>query len=190
MRIISSPTSHESSLHEYEVFLHESHSGVFRLFVISSKGVEVDPDKVKAIREWPVPSPLNEICSFHDLATFYRRFILNLSTIAVPIANCMKRGQFIWTMAATQAFEEIKKIMTEPLVLRWLVMHHMLELEVFGQEGHPIAYFNKKLNEAKQKYSTYAKNSMLWFKHFLESLLIQSHPLVLKLMLLRNICVR
>lgn len=98
-----------------------SHTLVFLGFVISSKGVEVDPDKVKVSREWPVPSPLNEICGFHDLATFYRCFILNLSTIVVPITNCMKGGQFIWTMAASRAYEEIKKIMTEPLVLRWLV---------------------------------------------------------------------
>ena len=35
---------------------------------------------------------------------------------------------------------------------------------VLSQDCHPIAYFSEKLNEAKKKYSTYEKNSMLWYK--------------------------
>jgi hypothetical protein len=31
---------------------------------------------------------------------------------------------------------------------------------VLHQECHPIAYFSEKLNEAKQKYSTYDKEFM------------------------------
>jgi hypothetical protein len=140
---------------------------VFLGFVDSSKGVEPDIEKLKAILEWPEPSNLHEARSFHGLAIFYRRFIRHFSTIMTPIKDCMKRGQFSWTGAASKAFKEVKKLMTEAPVLRlpdfskaFKVVADAFHVGIGGvlsQEGHPIAYFSEKLNDAKQKYSTYDK---------------------------------
>ena len=45
-------------------------SVIFLGFVVSSKGVSADPQKVKAIVDWPKPKNIHEVCSFHGLATF------------------------------------------------------------------------------------------------------------------------
>ena len=56
--------------------------------------------------------------NFHGLATFYRHFIQNFSTIMTPITDCLKREEFEWTKAAAKAFREIKERMTEAPVIR------------------------------------------------------------------------
>ena len=45
---------------------------IFLGFVVSSQGIHVDEEKVRAIRDWPVPKSATEERSFHGLATFYQ----------------------------------------------------------------------------------------------------------------------
>jgi hypothetical protein len=43
--------------------------------IISRKGITTDPEKIKAVAEWPVPTSVSEICSFLGMCSYYRRFI-------------------------------------------------------------------------------------------------------------------
>lgn len=84
---------------------------VFLGFVLSRKGIEMDPCKGQSILDWPIPTTSTEIRSFHRLDKFYKRF-----SIMAPIIECMKKAEFKWTSAATQTFERIKrKIMEAPI---------------------------------------------------------------------------
>ena len=75
----------------------------FLWFIVS--GVAVDPDKVKAIRDRPTPSSIHEARSFRSLATFYSKFVKNFITNMTLITECLKKGEFKWTRAATRAFK-------------------------------------------------------------------------------------
>ncbi|KAK7909418.1 hypothetical protein WMY93_014102 [Mugilogobius chulae] len=59
--------------------------------IVSSKGVETDPEKVSALKSWPIPTNFKTLRSFLGFAGYYRRFIKGYSTIAKPL-NDMTRG--------------------------------------------------------------------------------------------------
>ncbi|XP_073033729.1 uncharacterized protein [Primulina eburnea] len=48
--------------------------------IVSQDGIEVDPSKVEAVRDWPVPKNVTEIRSFLGLAGYYRKFIQGFSS--------------------------------------------------------------------------------------------------------------
>lgn len=48
-----------------------SKSLIFLGFIVSDEGISVDPSKVAAIENWPTPTTIREIRSFHGLASFY-----------------------------------------------------------------------------------------------------------------------
>ena len=65
---------------------------VFLGYVVSAKEIEVDEEKVKAIKEWPTPKSIIEVRSFHGLASFYCRFVKNFNTLAAPLTEIVKKS--------------------------------------------------------------------------------------------------
>jgi hypothetical protein len=127
---------------------------VFLGYVISAKGIEVDEEKLKAIKEWPTPKSITKVRSFHGLASFYWRFVKNFSTLAAPLTEIVKKSVgFKWGSEQDRAFIEIKeRLCGAPLlVLSNFSKTFEIEYDVSGigigtilmQEKWPIAYFSE-----------------------------------------------
>ena len=97
-------------------FLHGIH--YFSWFCCKFAWNSVDEDKVKAIKDWPTPRNANEVRSFHGLASFYRRFVKDFSSIAAPLNELVKKNAvFKWGDVHEKAFNMLKdKLINAPLL--------------------------------------------------------------------------
>ncbi|XP_042446418.1 uncharacterized mitochondrial protein AtMg00860-like [Zingiber officinale] len=98
--------------------------------IVSERGIEVDPAKVEAIKNWVTPRSVNEVRSFLGLAGYYRRFIQNFSRFALPLTSLTKKGvKYKWADQCERSFEELKeRLMTSPVLAipggsGWLVVY-------------------------------------------------------------------
>lgn len=55
--------------------------------VVSHNGIEMDPDKIKALTSLPVPQNLKELRFFLGFTRYYRRFVHSYSGIVKPLNN-------------------------------------------------------------------------------------------------------
>ena len=140
---------------------------VYLGFVVSAEGLKMDPEKVKAILEWPTLRSATEVRSFHGLASFYRKFIRSFTSICGPLTKTMRgdRKEFKWTIGADKSFKLLKQKVTEQPILALLDFNKVFQVDcdasgttigaVLSQEGKHVAYFSEKLNNTKRKYFVY-----------------------------------
>ena len=63
---------------------------MFLGYVVSVDGIKMDPSKIEVILSWLVPKSLHDVKGFHALASFYRRFIKNFSSLIAPVTEFLK----------------------------------------------------------------------------------------------------
>ncbi|KAJ9509154.1 hypothetical protein QJQ45_001643 [Haematococcus lacustris] len=137
--------------------------------VISAGAISVDPDKVRAIVDWPVPSSLTQLQSFLGAANFVRKFVHNFSAISAPLTDlCGKLSATFpwhsWPDHERLAFYELKAAVANVPMLR--LLDHTQPFQVYCdaslqgvgavlmQDGYPLAYLSKKLSSAEVNYTT------------------------------------
>ncbi|XP_039683803.1 uncharacterized protein [Medicago truncatula] len=149
-------------------------SGKLLGFIVSQKGIEVDPDKVKAIREMPAPRTEKEVRGFLGRLNYISRFISHMTATCGPIFKLLRKEQgIVWTEDCRKAFDSIKKYLLEPPILippvegRPLIMYLTVlensmgcvlgQQDETGRKEHAIYYLSKKFTECESRYSMLEK---------------------------------
>uniref|UniRef100_A0A0K8WBI5 RNA-directed DNA polymerase n=1 Tax=Bactrocera latifrons TaxID=174628 RepID=A0A0K8WBI5_BACLA len=144
--------------------------------VITPSGIKPNPNKVVALLNYPIPKTEKEIKQFLGLAGFYRKFIQNFSKITKPLTNCLKKGNIVNNSDKEfiRAVETIKLLITKEPILAYPNYQKLFTLTtdasnvalgaVLSQNGHPICFASRTLNEHELNYSATEKEllAMVW----------------------------
>ena len=94
-------------------------SGKLLGYIVSERGIEVDPDKIKAIQEIPMPKTEKDVRGFIGKMQYISRFIAKLTMICDLVFKLLRKNQPVeWNEECQKAFEKIKEYLTSPLVLK------------------------------------------------------------------------
>ena len=132
-------------------------------FIITPQGLEMDPTKVNAVRQWPAPRNVKDLQTFLGFANFYRRFIAGYSRVCRPLTELTsKNTPWDWetTPRRQDAFRQLCDLFTSAPILRHFDFDQPIVVETdssdyvsagvlsqHDEQGilHPVAFFSKKL---------------------------------------------
>ncbi|BBN68959.1 hypothetical protein Prudu_661S000800 [Prunus dulcis] len=102
----------------------------------------MEEGKARAIQEWEPPTKVN----------YYFKFIKGYSAIAAPLTDLLKKNKmWEWTPRCQHAFDELKRALMEEPMLR------LPDLNKPFEDGHPLAFKSRKLNDTERRYTVQEK---------------------------------
>lgn len=146
--------------------------------VVSNKGVSPDPEKIKIIKEYPVPKNADELRRFVAFCNYYRKFIDKFADITIPLNNLLRKNvPYIWTAECVQSFEILKNALVSPPILQYPDFSNKNEFilqtdasnisvgaVLCNKNMRPVAYSSRPLNKAEKNYPTIQKElvAIVW----------------------------
>ncbi|KAK3107010.1 hypothetical protein FSP39_004902 [Pinctada imbricata] len=138
--------------------------------ILTSTGIEPDPDKVAAILHMPPPTNKAELQTMLGMMTYLSKFAPNLSSLTSPMRKLLAKDTvFVWDEPQQHALEKVKIVLTsspgpilryfdpsQPIVLQVDASKHGLGAALL-QEGKPIAYASKSLTPSECDYAQIEK---------------------------------
>ncbi|KAG1138813.1 hypothetical protein G6F38_010280 [Rhizopus arrhizus] len=139
-------------------------------YVISPSGLHTDPEKIRAVADFPQPVDVPSLRSFLGLAGYYRCFISKFAAIAAPLNDLLKKdATWTWSDTHQQAFGTLKTALTSAPVLRFPDFSHPFELHTDGactagigvilcqrdprnNRAYAVAFASRSLSPAERNY--------------------------------------
>lgn len=137
--------------------------------LVSPSGVRIDPERTRAIREFPIPRDVKALSRFIGMINYYHKFIPHFADIAFPLNMLRKKGvKYFWNTPQQKAFDILKEAISKPPVLKMadFSQRFILQTDASGQAlgavlsqedagvRRPIAYASRTLTAQERKASS------------------------------------
>ena len=91
-------------------------AGKFLGFMVSQRGIKVNPEKARVIMELRSPRTVREVQSLNSKIAAMNRFISKATDKCLPFFRTLRKS-FEWTDECQKAFEDLKKYLSSPPLL-------------------------------------------------------------------------
>lgn len=129
--------------------------------ILSAKGTEANPEKVKVIKNYPRPQTKKQMRAFLGLCNFYRRYVPNFSVIATPLNQLLKKtARLKWTEQCETAFNTLKTKLSSPPILAFPNINKEFRIAV-DASGTGIGYILSQFdNDGNERVICYGGRSL------------------------------
>ena len=86
-------------------------AGKFLGFMVSQRGIEANPNKIRAIVEMAPPRNVKEVQSLNEKIAVLNKFVSRATDKCLPFFRTLKKS-FEWTIKCQQAFEDLKSYLS------------------------------------------------------------------------------
>ena len=142
--------------------------------IVSAAGIETDPKKIEAVKNWTLPRTVTDVCSFLGFTNCYRMFIRSYAKVAWPLNALIsgdnanhKKSLVKWNSQCQQAFDQLKDLCTKTPILAYADYKKPSQLQTDASDlglgtvlyqndshGHQrvIAYASRNLSNTERNY--------------------------------------
>lgn len=136
--------------------------------VISEKGIQPDPKKIKAIKEFAVPKCKEDLQRFLGMITYLAKFTPHLSNLTHLLRQLLKKDtEWLWDQNTQRDFDILKQTIMQAPCLQYFDEAKDVTVSVDAsknglgavllQENKPVAYGSASLTAAQQNYAQIEK---------------------------------
>ena len=121
--------------------------------VISSEGVSPDPDRLKAITDFKIPTCIKDVRAFLGLANQLASFCPDLAHLTASLRSLLKKGiVFHWPPDHQADFERIKSLLTSTSVVKFYDPNRETELLTDASKKRGLGFALIQKNKEGQKF--------------------------------------
>ncbi|CAK1586146.1 unnamed protein product [Parnassius mnemosyne] len=136
-------------------------------YVVSEEGIRTDPEKIAAVKDWPVPKDKTKVRAFLGFCSYYRRFMKNFADIAKPLHRLTEeKRHFCWDESCNITFQELKNRLCKTPILgypdagkEFIIDRDASDIGLGGvwsqrngDQEIVIAYFSKSFSKPERNY--------------------------------------